>query len=78
MQYFSSNTSQLAIEVSFAVSFHLRTPFREVIPGKISNETSFKKDSIFDLHPFVGKSKGTLLAVNNLQRDSTPWHTHFP
>ena len=30
---FSSNTSQLAIEVSFAVSLRLRTPFREVIPS---------------------------------------------
>ena len=30
------------------------------------------------MHPFVGKSKGTLLAVNNLQRDSTPQYTHFP
>ena len=33
MQYFLSNTSQLAIEVSFAVSLRLRTPLREVIPG---------------------------------------------
>ena len=30
------------------------------------------------MHPFVGKSKGTWLAVNNLQRDSTPQYTHFP
>ena len=34
MQYFSSNTSQLAIEGSFAVSLRLRTPFRDVIPGQ--------------------------------------------
>ena len=33
MRYFSSNTSQLAMEVSFAVSLRSRTPFREVIPG---------------------------------------------
>ena len=33
MRYFLSNTSQLAIEVSFAVSLRLRIPFREVIPG---------------------------------------------
>ena len=47
MQYFSSNTSQLAIEVSFAVSLRLCTQFREVIdPAKLSNETSFKMDSI--------------------------------
>ena len=47
MRYFSSNTSQLAIEVSFAVSLRLCTPFREVIdPAKLSNETSFKMDSI--------------------------------
>ena len=30
------------------------------------------------MHPFVGKSKGTWLAVNNLQRDSTSQYTHFP
>ena len=35
MRYFSSNTSQLAIEVSFAVSLHLRTPFREVIHATV-------------------------------------------
>ena len=29
------------------------------------------------LHSFVGKSKGNLLAVNNLQRDSTPRYTHI-
>ena len=28
-----TNTLQLAIEVSFAVSLRLRTPFREVIPS---------------------------------------------
>ena len=33
MPYFSYDTSQLAIEVSFAESLRLRTPFREVIPG---------------------------------------------
>ena len=31
----------------------------------------------FDLHSLVGKSKSTLLAVNNLQRDSTPRYTHI-
>ena len=47
MRYFSSNTSQLAIEVSFTVSLRLCTPFREVIdPAKLSNETSFKMDII--------------------------------
>ena len=29
------------------------------------------------MHSFVGKSKSTLLAVNNLQRDSTPRYTHI-
>ena len=33
MQRFSSNTSQLAIEVSFAMSLRLCTPFRKVIPS---------------------------------------------
>ena len=33
MRCFSSNTSQLAIEVSFAMSLLLLTPFRKVIPG---------------------------------------------
>ena len=81
MPYFSSNTSQLAIEVSFAaVSLRLRTPARsgKSFPAKLSNKTSFKMDSIlgyFDLHSFVGKSKGPLLAVNNLKRYSTPRYT---
>ena len=46
MRYFSSNTSQLAIEVSFAVSLRLRTPAEKSFPAKLSNETSFKMDSI--------------------------------
>ena len=44
--FFSSNTSQ-AIEVSFAVSIRFRTPFSEKsFPAKLSNETSFKMDSM--------------------------------
>ena len=43
MQYFSSNTSQLAIEVCFTVSLRLRTLFTL---AKLANETSFKMDSI--------------------------------
>ena len=31
----------------------------------------------FDLHLFVGKSKGTLFVVNNLQSDLTPRYTHI-
>ena len=31
----------------------------------------------FDLHSFVGKSKGPLLAVNNSKRYSTPRYTHI-
>ena len=46
MRCFSSNTSQLAIEVSFAMSLRLRTPFRKSFPAKLSNETTFKMDSI--------------------------------
>ena len=60
------------------MSLGLRTPFRKVIPAKLSNETTFKMDSTcFDMHSFVGKSKGTLLAVTNLQRDSRPRYTHI-
>ena len=33
--------------------------------------------TVFDLLAFVGKSKGTLLAVNNLHMDSTPLYTHI-
>ena len=43
MQYFPSNTSQLAIEVCFTVSLRLHTLFT---PAKLSNETSFTMDSI--------------------------------
>ena len=38
-------SSQLAIKVSFAVSLRLHTPFIEVFPAKLWNETSFKMDS---------------------------------
>ena len=31
----------------------------------------------FDLHSFVGRSKGTLFAVNNLKRDSTLRYSHI-
>ena len=77
MWYFLSYTSQLAIENSFAVSLGLRTPFREVIPGQTFKWNQFWGGEYFDLHSFVGKSKGSLLAVNNLQRDSTPRYTHI-
>ena len=40
------NQLQLTIEVSFAVSLSSRTQFREVIPAKLSNETSFNMDRI--------------------------------
>ena len=33
--------------------------------------------TVFDLLAFVGKSKGTLLAVNNLHMDSTPLYAHI-
>ena len=77
MRYFSSYTSQLAIEVSFAVSFRLRTSFREVIPGETFTWNNFEDGQHFDLHSFVGKSIGTLFAVNNLQGDLTPRYTHI-
>ena len=41
------------------------------------NFLNFHGTYYFDLHSFVGKSKGSLLAVNNLQRDSTPRYTHI-
>ena len=62
------NTSHLAIEVSFAVSL------RSYPVQRSHSQLNFQ---YFDLHSFVGKSKGTLLAVNNLQRDSTPRYTHI-
>ena len=37
----------------------------------------FEDGQYCDLHSFVGKSKGTLFAVNNLQRDLTPLYTHI-
>ena len=45
MRYFSSNTLQLAIEVSFAVSVRMGTPSEKSFQAKLSNETSFKMDS---------------------------------
>ena len=62
MQCFSSNTSQLAIEKSFAAKF--------------SNETSFKMDSILICTCLICTFY-TLFMVNNLQRDSTLRYTHF-
>ena len=47
MRYFSSlNTSQLAIEISFAVSLRLSPRSEKSLPAKLSNETSFKMDGI--------------------------------
>ena len=43
---------------------------------KLLNETSFKMDNILICTRFF-VSKGTFFAVSNLQRDSTPRHTHI-
>ena len=43
---------------------------------KLLNETSFKMDNILICTRFF-VSKGTFFAVYNLQRDSTPPHTHI-
>ena len=70
MRYFSFNTSQLEIEVSFAVSLRLRTPFKEVL-AKRSNETSFKMVTVFCLALVCWQIKRHLV----LQSDSTPRYT---
>ena len=49
----------------FRLNFQIKPLLRWTVQG------------IFDLNSFVGKSKSTLLAVNNLQRDSTPRYTHI-
>ena len=46
MRYFSSNTSQLAIEVLSQWASACVPRLEKSLPAKLSNETSFKMDSI--------------------------------
>ena len=81
MRCFSSNTPQLAIEVSIAMSNEQRASAcvprsQKSFPAKLSNETTFKMDSIL-IYTCLRVNQKAHCKRSTLQRDSTPRYTHI-